>query len=268
MKLCGFSVLLLISMVGRADIKVLQVTPGIPAAGSLATVYCTGLVGISGLLTGSGVPLPTSLGGVHVTFGTVDAPLLGVNNVQASDGSFYQQINFQVPYEAPAAIPRIVQGDQSATIAAPPAPWGIFSNVFQHAADYRPVTFNDPPRPGEWIIAYGTNFGEVQNPSRSGFPAAADPLSPASTLIAGLDLWHFRLRLDNVISEIPLQIGYLGLAPGTVGIYQLNFRMPDQLPNGPAWIHLQRVANCGARPNPGCGLGIRMDVTTWVPLYQ
>ena len=89
-----------------------------------------------------------------------------------------------------------------------------------------------------------------------------------STLIAGLDLWHFRLRLDNVITEVPLAIGYLGLAPGTVGVYQLNFRMPDQLPKGPAWIHLQRIASCGARPNPGCGVGIRTDATEWVPLYK
>jgi hypothetical protein len=75
------ALLLATSAEGRSEIRVLQVlsvpsTPGLPGPGSLATVYCTGLDGIEGTLVGSGVPLPTSLGGVRVTFGAVDALLL------------------------------------------------------------------------------------------------------------------------------------------------------------------------------------------------
>ena len=194
--------------------------------------------------------------------------MLAVANMPTFHGGAFQWIKFQVPYEAPAASPTIIQGDQSVAISAPAAPWGAFSPTFQHASDYRPVSSNDPPRAGEWIIVYGTNFGDVQNAPATGYPAGSNPLSPVSTLIAGLDLWHFRLHLDNVITEVPLEIGYLGLAPGTVGVYQLNFRMPDPLPNGPAWIHLQRIANCGSEPNPGCGQGLRVDDSAWVQLYQ
>ena len=249
--------------------------PKLPAPGSLATVYCTGLEGIEGLLEGSGVPLPTSLGGVRVTFGAVDAPLLAVKDVRAGS-SAYQQINFQVPYGA-TADPRIVQGAQSAAVPYTPDPWGEFFHTFtfgsnllaQHAVDYRPVTFADPPQAGEWIIVYGTNFGDVEGPPQSGVPAPADRLVPFTTRLAGRDgLWNFRLRLDTVISEIPLEIGFVGLAPGNVGVYQLNFRMPDPLPPGPAWIYMQRIANCGDRFNSLCGPGLRMDFTRWELLYQ
>src|SRR3979411_1335944 len=82
------ALLLVIAAEGRSEIRVLDVlsapqTTGLPAPGSLATIYCTGLEGIQGTLVGSGVPLPTTLGGVRVTFGLVDAPLLAVKDVRA-----------------------------------------------------------------------------------------------------------------------------------------------------------------------------------------
>jgi len=264
------ALLLAISVEGRSEIRILQVysaiaTPGLPAPGSLATVYCTGIDGIEGTLEGSGVPLPTSLGGVRVTFGAVDAPLLAVKDVRSGDNA-YQQINFQVPFGATAA-PAVVQGAQRAGLPNTPAPWGQFFFGAQHADNYRPVTFNDPPKAGEWIIAYGTNFGDVVGQPQSGVPAPTDRLVPLSTRI-GLALWNFRLRLDTVTAEIPLEVGFLGLAPGKVGVYQFNFRMPDPLPPGPAWIYMQRIADCGWRPNPGCGGGLRMDFTEWWLLYS
>ncbi|MEO8657176.1 MAG: hypothetical protein ABI693_01830 [Bryobacteraceae bacterium] len=267
--LYGFSTCLLFAVTGLAEIKVISETVRIPAGGNIATVYCTGLTGIEGVLEGSGVPLPTSLGGVSVMFDSVSAPLLAVATVDGTNGASYQQVDFQVPYEAGAATPKIVQGNQSATIPVSPAPWGTFAGILQHGSDYRPVTLNDPPRAGEWIITYGSNFGDVDNRPQTGYPASAALLSRVSTLFLGVDLWHFRLRLDNVATEIPLEIGYLGLAPGKVGLYQLNFRMPDQLPSAPAWIHLQRIGYCNVFPgqNGNCN-GIQKDSTDWLLLYQ
>ena len=267
--------LLATSTDGRGEIRFFDVNLlKLPGPGSLATVYCTGLEGIQGLLEGSGVPLPTLLGGVRVNFGAVDAPLLAVKDVRIGSNA-YQQINFQVPYGSTAA-PRIVQAEQSAAIPFTIAPWGEFffssisgSNLLaQHAVNYRPVTFADPPQAGEWIIIYGTNFGAVEIQPQSGVPAPTDRLVPLSNRIAGLELWNFRVHLDSLISVIPLEVGFLGLAPGKLGIYQLNVRMPDPLPRGPAWIYMQRIANCGERFNPECGLGLRMDSTAWEILYK
>lgn len=143
------------------------------------------------------------------------------------------------------------------------------SHLFaQHAADYRPVTFDDPPKAGEWIIAYGTNFGDVAIQPQSGVPAPSDRLVPLSNRLAGLELWNFRFRLDTVVSEFPLEVGFMGLAPGTVGVYQFNFRMPDPLPRGPAWIYMQRIADCGRIRNLGCGIGLQMDITDYLRFYD
>jgi uncharacterized protein (TIGR03437 family) len=169
-----------------------------------------------------------------------------------------------------------VQGEQSAALPNTPAPWGQFiyslstgSNLLaQHADDYRPVTFADPPRAGEWIILYGNNFGEVAIEPQSGVPAPTDRLVPLSTKFLGLDFWNFRLRLDNVISDFTLEVGFLGLAPGTVGVYQFNVRMPDPLPRGPAWIYMQKIGNCGpATPWAICS-GLFMDYTAWNQFYD
>ena len=217
------------------------------------------------------MPLPTSLGGVRVTFGAVDAPLLAIKDVRVG-GSAYQQVTFQVPYRATAA-PRVVQGEQSAAVPATPAPWGQFIYLgghlaAQHAVDYRPVTFADPPRTGEWIILYGDNFGEVVIDLQSGVPAPTDRLVPLSTRFLGLDSWKFGLRLDNVVSDFTLEVGFPGLAPGTVGVYQFNVRMPDPLPRGPAWIYMQKIGNCGpATPWPICS-GLIMDTAVREMTFQ
>src|SRR5208283_3642887 len=64
---------------------------GMPAKGSIGTIFCTGLK-ISGVVAATSAPLPTALAGVTVTVGGVAAPLFAV-----ADLGGYQQINFQVP---------------------------------------------------------------------------------------------------------------------------------------------------------------------------
>jgi hypothetical protein len=86
------------SHVAAAQIQVLAVTdaatftPGLPFAGSLATVFCTGLTSINGTQTSTSFPLPYQIAGVSVTVSGTSAPLLAVDNLGG-----YQQINFQVP---------------------------------------------------------------------------------------------------------------------------------------------------------------------------
>ena len=64
---------------------------GIPAKGSIASIFCTG-VSVSGTVQAEGTPLPWSLAGVSVTVGGANAPLFSVSSL-----SGYQQINVQVP---------------------------------------------------------------------------------------------------------------------------------------------------------------------------
>jgi len=262
-------ILLLVATSALAQIEILRVetslgASGLPAAGGLATLYCTGLTGIDGLITPTTTPLPTTIAGVRINFGSVDAPLLAIKNVREANQS-YQQINFQVPYEVSAA-PRLIQGAQSADLPTALSPWGQLFPIAQHALDYRPVTAFDPPKAGEAIILYGTNFGSVTVQQTSGVPSPSDPLVKLSTLIVGLDLWKFRAILETVISEQQLDLEFAGLAPGTIGVYQFNVRMPDPLPPLPGRITFKRAANCGARFSPGCGTGLRIESSSYLHL--
>ena len=245
----------------RGEIRMLAITsaagfmPGLPQPGSLATAFCTGLTGISGVIPANSNPLPHSIQGVGVVVGGIDAPLLAV-----ADFGGYQQINFQVPWEATGGGPvSIAQGPDASerTFGVTPTGWAIFFTnaakyaVAQHASDYRLVTPTDPARLGEWIVAYATNLGRVQNPPASGAMALADPLSPV--LFGGaVPLLLLLSPLQSVYAET----GYIGLTPGSVGVYQINFRLPENVPAGNVELQMETVRDCGFFFQQGCGRGL------------
>ena len=54
-----------------------QLPEGLPAAGSIGTIFCTGL-SVKGVVSAAGLPLPNSLAGTTVTIGGAAAPLFAV----------------------------------------------------------------------------------------------------------------------------------------------------------------------------------------------
>ena len=258
------------------EIRVLAVTSsagfarGFPRPGSLATLFCTGLAGINGVFAAPGAPLPRTLAGVRVTFFSVDpiqAPLLAV-----ADLGGYQQINFQVPWEVGqravfpgGALVTVSQGDNSAVVSDGLAPWGQFFVdpagyvIAQHAADYRLLTADNPARPGEWIVAYGSNFGAAVWQPSTGEPAPLDQLSPLDPGVPAP--WQFSLFLRQPGGDIRLATNFIGLAPGAVGVYQANFRMPDAIASGDAPFYVQRFRDCGFFFRQDCGRGITLEIS-------
>ena len=244
------------------EIRLLAVTSsasfvqGVPAPGSLATAFCTGLTGFDGILTAS-APLPFSLAGVQVSVGGKPAPILALANLGG-----YQQINFQVPWEASSngEIAVALGSDRGTLIPPVNLRWDVLfvdaagSIVAQHASDYRPVTTLDPARPGEWIITYATNLGAVDHTPATGFPALADPLSP---LHSPYDTF------TPLLSGQSLTTNYMGLAPGMVGLYQINVRMPDTFSGVTPNLMIQKVRDCGFFFDPLCGRGV--TITTSLP---
>jgi uncharacterized protein (TIGR03437 family) len=238
-------------------------TSGRIRAGSLASIFCRGLQNVGGLIVADSHPLPLSLANVRVRFGAYDAPMLAIGN---RDGGLYQQINVQVPWEANTDSGyriEVQQGVHSAfqmvstreEILAP----AFFVDasgyaVAQHASDYRPVTVNDPARPGEWIIVYATNLGPVENPPRTGYPADLENLHP--TLRDTSDTWvSYGLSAASIWD--PLRTNYIGLTPGSL-IYQVNFRIPEGYPTGDLEFVIAGVVDCGFFWTPGCGRGYTM----------
>ncbi len=110
--------------------------------------------------------------------------------------------------------------------------------IVQHASDYSQVTPDNPAHAGEDVIAYGINLGPVTNTPQSGHPAPSNPsavFDPAAIAIevcGGYDT----VMVGNA-SALP---DYDGLAPGLVGIYQVNFKVPAGI-SGELPLAIQRT---------------------------
>jgi len=212
-------------------------TPGLPDVGSLGTIFCTGLTGVNGVQAATQYPLPYQIAGVSVSLFGIRVPLLAV-----ADFGSYQQINFQV-WEGLDNNPIVEvaqQGLADGRFAIPvPSAWGVFFTdpkgyaVAQHA-DYSLVTLDHPVRPGEVLVAYATNleqFAYVLNYPSVGYPAQANPLpsiAPSSPLRSAP-----YVTLNSVVAEM----FYSGLTPGSVGVFQVNFRVPNATPDGDAILN-------------------------------
>lgn len=122
----------------------------------------------------------------------------------------------------------------SSFVALPDTPYSLAAHQNWHAV----VTEEDPAAPGEILHFYATEFGRVTPPVPNG---AVAPLSPLSFLETTIDCY----QLDQ--HDLPaerLAIYFAGLAPGTIGYYQISLRLPDNL-RSPA----TRVL-CAARDYP------------------
>ncbi len=223
----------------RAEVAILSVTSGasfesgLPPKGSIATIFCRGLTGIDKVAQASGTPLPFTLAGVRVVVGGATAPLFAV-----APGEAFQQINIQVPQEARIVERenvevRVMQGEESALTVVPQrllSPGDFFrladgSGIFQRAVDFSLVTADNPVRPGEYVIAYLTGMIGTRPVVPTGEPSPFDPLAVVLRLNEEVYIDNYRVTLakgnlgnGSVVPE------FMGLTPGSIGVYQVNFR--------------------------------------------
>lgn len=255
-----------------AAIQILAITsatdfqPAAIAPGSLASVWCTGLTGISGIVSATGPTLPTQLAGTSVyAGGSGAAPILAV-----ADLGGYQQINIQIPWDAAGfnAI-AVVQGlDKATANMINTAEWPVFfidPNGFMvalHVTDYSLVTTVNPARPGEWIIGYASNLGPVSNTPPTGVPTPGSPLSTLDpvpiTTASSTPVYSVVIPQPNQqvgFQTEPAGSNFMGLAPGTVGVYQINFQIPQDAPIGDTIVYMRKDVDCGIFFSPECGAG-------------
>jgi uncharacterized protein (TIGR03437 family) len=195
------------------------VTPG-----SLASVFTSGVVDVSGILQADRVPLPLSLGGISVLVDGIPAPILAVAKVNG-----VEQVNFQVPWETSAGVDKkvvVTRGSQSATVTAPASPSqpAVFSGtdrraVAVHNTGFTLVTDGQPLERGEYAFVYATGLGAVSNRPATG---AGGPLAPLASVS----------RIEALLAGQPCEVQFAGLAPGFVGVYQVNFRVRPDAPSG------------------------------------
>ncbi len=196
------------------------------AASFLATEISPGaIVSIFGSDFGSAVsvastvPLPTTLGGTRVLINGIEAPLFAVTP---------SQINAQVPWQLRS--PTITAANVQVVTAAGTSPPrmivfgdrpGIFTTqqngrgpgIITHA-DGSLVTLANPAVNGEVLVMYCTGLGAVTNQPSSG------ALSPSGPLAVSLS------TPGVSIGNMPARVLFAGLAPGYIGLYQVNVEVP------------------------------------------
>jgi uncharacterized protein (TIGR03437 family) len=233
--------------------------PGLPYGGGLATIFVVGSGPQPGTYAAppSG-PLPFVLAGVAVQVNSARCPLLAV--VVPSNSSAPVQINFQVPLERNGTlVPTLPEGTSyllvrglgSAVIQTPlpmpPAFGGFFTDgngyvTAQHASDYSPVTTQNPAHPGETIIAYADDFFPVWPAPPIGFATPLQPLfqfsdedgvgnligisSPGGLYLQAYTTPNPFSPKGSYPNTPPLTMLFQGLAPGLVGVEQINFVVP------------------------------------------
>jgi uncharacterized protein (TIGR03437 family) len=200
--------------------------PGAPLApGSIASAYGNFLIAAPSVA--AAVPLPGSLEGLSLAFGATGAPLFYASGTQ---------VNLQIPWElagqSQASLTASLAGQTSspATVNIAPFAPGIFSMNGQgfgpgaiQDSSYQLITASNPAGAGATtILIYCTGLGAVTNPPQTGAAAPSNPLAATKT------------TPTVTIGNVPAQVLWSGLAPGSVGLYQVNVAVPANAPIGDA----------------------------------
>ena len=193
------------------------------APGSLVTVFGTNLSPTN--LATREIPLPTAIGQSCLTVNGTAIPMLFV-----SPG----QINAQLPLHLSGRVPMTLYTPGGISddyylnlqLAAP----AIFLSgtagpltgipVVVKASNQQLVTPSNPVHGGDDLVIYAAGLGATSPLIEAGNPAPASP--PALVTIAP----------DVRLGGVPLAVSYAGLAPGMIGVYQINVRAPDHVAGG------------------------------------
>lgn len=193
-------------------------------AGSIVTIFGTNLLtNTNGIHTAQQIPLPTTIANTSVLAGGLLAPLFAADR---NNNNGQEQINLQIPWEfaGQSSIPIVVNNGTtiSAAVTVPlaAAQPGVFildsaNDGFLHG-DYAVVNAARPAQPGEEIVAYLTGLGAVTSTPASGSPGSANTSTKPAVQIGSLSA----------------TVQFSGLAPGFVGLYQVNFTVPPTTPSG------------------------------------
>lgn len=198
---------------------------GAPVApGSIAAVF--GTFPISSTSAFTTLPLPTTLSGISLEFsGGVETPLFFVSSGQANI-----QVPWQVAGQKQVSLSATVNGQTSVAVSVNVASFapGIFSTNSQGTgqgaiidSSYKLADSSNPAIAGSTFIQiYCTGLGAVSNQPPSGATAPSSPLSMTTT------------APTVTVGGVSAPVQFSGLAPGYVGLYQVNVQMPAGAPAG------------------------------------
>ncbi len=195
----------------------------IAAPGSLVTIFGSNLSPVS--QASSVIPLPTALGESCLTVNGLPIPMILVSP---------NQINAQLPYQIEGNVTMILRtpggvSDNFNLTVQPTAPSIFRSSVagfdagvptIVRSRNQELVTLSNPIHREDTITIYLTGLGNTVPVIEAGVAAGSAPtpvaVVPPSVLIGGQ----------------ALSIQFAGLAPGQVGVFQINALVPRSVPLG------------------------------------
>jgi uncharacterized protein (TIGR03437 family) len=193
------------------------------APGGLITVFGTQLSPVN--LATSEIPLPTALADSCLTVNGLPVPILFVSP---------NQINAQMPFETIGNVSMILRtpGGSSNTFnlqVLPTAPSVFHSGVAGPNSDIPTVirnangelvTDSDPIHKNDILVIFLTGMGLTSPAVATGAPSPLNPLAIAL------------VKPTVTIGNSQLGVLYFGLAPGEVGVYQINVQVPSNIQAG------------------------------------
>jgi len=213
------------------------------APGELVSLFGRSL-GSSELV--SATPLPTLLGGSCITANNRPLPLIMTSA---------QQVNAQIPPDFNAGRYSVVVRSVSQRAASPAytltvskyAPAVFVDPPTGQAAifhaDGHPVTKQNPAHRDEALVVYATGLGRTTGGRvTAGAPSPSDPLAVTD------EVQVFFGRTDYRQSEMIVE--WSGLAPGLIGVNQINIRVPGERMRGD---NLPVTVRIGGVDSPGTG---------------
>ncbi len=195
-----------------------------PAApGGLITVFGSALSPTNQAT--SEVPLPTALAQSCLTVNGQPMPLIFVSS---------GQVNAQMPFQAFGNVVMVVhtpggvspnynlvvqENAPAVFLSGSAGPLTNLPIVVRQATNLL-VTDSNPVHPGDNLTLYTTGLGAVTPLVANGLPGPSSPLAMAI------------LPPIVTLGGQPAAVSYAGLAPGEVGVYQINLTVPGDAPQG------------------------------------
>ncbi len=179
----------------------------------------------------SSLPLPKVLADTEVLLNEKAVPLFFVGPGQINffvpgDVATNGQLELLVVRKSNGQV--IASGSVQMDTGSPGLFTATSTGQGQVAAINQDGTVNTPANPiarGQVISLFGTGLGRVSNAPTDGDPAPTSPLAEGTRPDVSFNL------LANVKPE---DISFSGLAPGFVGLWQINVKIPDTVPPGAA----------------------------------
>jgi uncharacterized protein (TIGR03437 family) len=205
------------AVVSGADFK----SPAAP--GGLISVFGTNLSPTNQAT--SEIPLPTALASSCLTVNGQPIPLIFVSPTQ---------VNAQMPFQAIGDVVMVVHTPAGVSpnfnMVVPPAAPAVFLSgsagpltdlptVIRQSTNLL-VTASNPVHVGDMLVIYLTGMGAVTPVVGNGLPGPQNPLSMAVS------------PPTVTLGGVSMSVQFAGLAPGEVGVYQINATVPGNAPQG------------------------------------